>query len=477
MPRRKPFSDPPCGTPRTTESRRDSFVYTPHYLRLCARTVETALEEVPAYRDWRRFDNRSADVLVRLAALPVLDKAAMRRHGPEGLLVQGQDHASALAAGHIELVHTSGSTGDRVQNIWFQPWWNESEKASWTLNAHARRARLGLHREAILTSPLCAGIPCDGAYLTMRQRTRGRFLYLNERVDPREWTPAHMARMIRELGAFHPSVLEANPSYLAWLCRFAAREGLEIPPPPIVILTYENPSRLHIEQIRSVLHAPIASSYGSTEAGYVFMECEHGRFHQNTVHCHVDFLPFAPLHGGPALGTILVTTLRNPWRSLLRFEIGDTVRLAAAPCPCGRRRGLTLAAIEGRHINLTTTPDGRAVTQLEVDRFMSRVPGIAQYELRQTSTSGYRITYAPLHAELPHTPIRLNIISVLRGVYGRRANFAVRRADSIPPDPPGKYRLTRRFTPVTIEHLLDPRFSPPVHYFPAMRSRGRQTRP
>ena len=122
--------------------------------------------------------------------------------------------------------------------------------------------------------------------------------------------------------------------------------------PAVIILTYENPSILHHRQIRRAFDAPVASSYGSTETAYVFMECEAGRLHQVTETCHVDFLPFAPEHGGPDVGRILVTTFDNPWRSLVRFDVGDVVRLnGPAPCPCGRDEGLTLASIEGRTIS------------------------------------------------------------------------------------------------------------------------------
>lgn len=414
---------------------------------------------MPAYHSWRKHDVGGADVFTRLAGLPFLNKALMRRLGPAGFVHRDRDIAAALASREVEIVPTSGSTGDRVHNAWHQPWWDASEKSSWELNSHAARANLGEHREAILTSPLCAGIPREDGYLTMRQRTRGRFLYLNERVDPREWTPEHMTRMIRELASFMPAALEANPSYLAWLCRFATEAGLRIAAPKIVILTYENPSILHVRQIRPVIHAPLASSYGSTEAGYVFMECEHGRLHQNAEHCHVDFLPFLPRHGGPSMGSILITTFHNPWRSLLRFDVGDVVRLAETPCPCGRNEGLTLAGIEGRAVNLTTTPHGRIVTQAGVDRAMAEVPGIAQYQLSQLSPREYHFIYALL-AGANAPAVRDAVRKAIAGIYGRDAELRIALVNGIPPDQPGKYRMTRRYKPVPVVSLLDPKFAP-----------------
>jgi phenylacetate-CoA ligase len=111
----------------------------------------------------------------------------------------------------------------------------------------------------------------------MEQRTLGRFLFLSERSDPSSWSSDLMDRMVEELNAFEPVVLEANPSFLARLSRHILRQRRHVHSPALIVLTYENPSVLHRRQIRRVFDAPIASSYGATEAGYVFMECEAGR--------------------------------------------------------------------------------------------------------------------------------------------------------------------------------------------------------
>jgi len=330
--------------------------YAPHYPQRCDEALDEALFFTQGYDAWRTLDpGPASSVFSRFAALPALTKQELRARGPQGFVPHGRDIAKGLTLHEIELVTTSGATSDQVTNVWYQPWWNASEAASWQLNAHARAAATGAHREAILTSPWCAGFPCEDGYLTMEQRTLGRFLYLSERFDPSSWSSDLMDRMVDELNTFRPVVIEANPSFLARLSRHIVRRRLRVHSPAIIVLTYENSSVLHRRQISQAFDAPIASSYGATEAGYVFMECEAGRLHQVTASSHVDFLPFAPEHGGPDVGRILVTIFDNPWRSLVRFDIGDVVRLDGhAPCPCGRHEGLTLKSVEGRTVHLTS---------------------------------------------------------------------------------------------------------------------------
>ena len=437
--------------------------YAQHYARRCGRAVDEALHSTQAYQAWRKFDaGPRSSVFSRLAALSALTKHDLRTHGPQGFVPHGRDIAEGLAAGEIELVATSGTTGDQVTNVWYQPWWNASEAASWQLNAHARGAATGEHREAILTSPWCTGFPCEDGLLTMEQRTMGRFLYLSERSDPSCWTISMMDRMADELRRFRPAVLEANPSFLARLSRHIVHRQLPVYSPALIILTYEKPSVLHLRQIRRAFESPVASSYGSTEAGYVFMECQAGWMHQVTEACHVDFLPFAPEHGGPEVGRILVTTFDNPWRSLVRFDTGDVVRLdGRKPCPCGRHAGLTLTSVEGRTANLTLTPEGRAVTQGAVDLALGDVTGLVEYQLLQTGPTAYNLRFVAEGAS-PRL-VAGEACEVMQAVYGPAAVITAAALEAIAPDPPGKYRLAKSLAPVNADALLDDRFAPRMY--------------
>ena len=433
--------------------------YSEDYLRNCEALIDSALKFSPAYSNWRQFD-KGGDVFERFSSLPILDKAMMRAFGPEGFVPAGRDLKAAIEKGEIEIVNTSGSTGDRVSNVWCQTWWNASEESSWKLNKHAAGVCTGKHREAILSSPLCVGFPCEDAYLSTERRSLGRFLFLNERVDPSKWADSHMRRMVSELNEFKPEVIEANPSYLAHLCNFMLKEGLKAHKPSLIVFTYENPSMLHRRRIDNVFGAPMASSYGSTEAGYVFMQCECGQFHQNVEHCHVDFIPFAEEQGGPDVGSIIVSTFDNPWRNLLRFDIGDVVKIAKDPCPCGRNDGLTLKSIEGRAVNLTKTRRGHLVTQAELDRNMSHVVGLAEYQLLQIAQSTYELHFTA-EPGFTDSSIESQLKLNLEKVYGSDCSFKIVCVEGLSPDHPGKYRLSKSLFEIDVREFWDPALLPP----------------
>jgi phenylacetate-coenzyme A ligase PaaK-like adenylate-forming protein len=420
------------------------------YEERCRHALDAALCDTPMYEGWGRFDPGAGHAIdERFAALPALTKDDIRAHFPDGLVPRGRHLADALARGEVSFVTTSGTADEAVQNIWNQRWWDASERASWALNAVAARVATGTHPEAILASALSVGPRAGGAPLPREARRLGRFLFLNEYGRTDEWPRDHERRILGEIAEYRPSVLEANPSLLARVSRWALRNGVRPWQPPLITLTYELPSALQRAAIGRVFGSPVASSYGSTEAGYVFMECGHHRLHQNTESCRVDLVPVAgECRGAPApgaLGRLLVTTFGNEWFPLLRFEIGDVGRRAVGPCPCGRGEGLTLEAIEGRLKSLCVAGDGRLLTHGEIDRALSAVEGIEQYRVDQDA---FHHVSCALVAEPGGSAPAARAVSgardALDALFGARVSVDVHLVPGLVPEKSGKFLHVHR---------------------------------
>lgn len=386
--------------------------------------------------------------------MPGLTKQDIRGHFPEGMLPPGLDIKHGMAAGEIDLVKTSGTTGERITNIWNQKWWDASERSSWKLNSHISRIAYDERREAILANPRNTGFISDDTDLSVEKRRLGRFLYLNEKTDPAAWSKDLMNRMVKELDVFKPDVLEVNPSLLARLSRFIADNNLSVFQPGMIVFTYEYTTKLEYRQIGRVFSAPMTSSYGTTETGYVFMECEAGRFHQNTDFCRVDFQPLKTEYGGPILGRILVTPFDNPWCYFIRFDAGDLVSLEeSGQCPCGRDSGIILSSVNGRNVNLTLTLEGRPVTLSELDEAVSRLEGIEQYKLIQNDHRSYELHLVSRMNE--KKPLILEAEKTLKDIYGREAVINIVFDNDFQPEISGKSLISRTLFPVNLNDYLE----------------------
>jgi len=430
-------------------------LFSEKYYQHSLSVLEKALSDVPFYWQWQCFDpGRDKHIDLRYIAMPALDKSDIREHPLQSFLPRDRDLGIGLSNNKISLVKTSGTTSEMVTNVWNQDWWNASERASWNLNSYTAEAANGDHREAILTSSLNVGFISDDMNLPMEKRRLSRFLFLNEKSTPLLWTSKLMDRMIYELKLFKPVVLEVNPSYLAKLCRYIASHDKSVFQPEIIVFTYEYPLSLQIKQIQKVFDVPLVSSYGSTETGYVFMECEFGKFHQNSEFCRVDFQPFKSEHGGPDLGRILVTTFSNPWYYIVRFNIGDLVRIdQQANCSCGRESGWILSAVEGRVNNITFTCNGRVVTLRELDNALSVLTDIDEYQLYQLEKDFYRLHFVSQKQDKHE--LSADAKKILQEIYGEEAKISIFYDKTISPEISGKYSVAQTVLPVNMENLLE----------------------
>ena len=173
----------------------------------------------------------------------------------------------------------------------------------------------------------------------------------------------------------------------------------------------------------------------------MLMQCEDGRFHQNTDFCRIDFEPLAARHGGPDLGRILVTTFDNPWTSIVRFDMGDLIRLhPTGQCTCGRNEGFLVEAIEGRVANATFTTCGDLVTTMALDTRLAQIPEIRDYHLEQHNRTRYELL---LILTDNSSGVLARISQVLESLYGEDGEYTLVVVSDILPGPSEKYRRTQ----------------------------------
>ena len=315
-----------------------------------------------------------------------------------------------------------------------------------SLTHHASRLATSTHPEAILVNARNVGIISDEVDLPLEKRRLGRFLYLNEKTDPTAWTPQLMDRMINELGVFKPDLLEGNPSFLAKLSRYITENRKKVFQPGLVVFTYEFPSRLAYKQVGEVFKCPAISSYGSTETGYVLMQCEKGKFHQNTKSCRLDFQPLKPEHGDPQIGRMLVTTFDNPWYYMLRFDVGDFARLdEEQKCACGRHDGWIISEVEGRWTNTTLDTQGHLVTLNQLDREVTTLKNIDEYRLEQPAKGEYKLLLVSQRKD--KDKLTKEADEKLRKVYGKQAKISIVYEAQLAPEDSGKYALAKTLFP------------------------------
>jgi len=121
---------------------------------------------------------------------------------------------------------------------------------------------------------------------------------------------------------------------------------------------------------------PILNEYGCVEVGAMAHSCPEGRLHPAHDHVVLEVVDGRGRAVPPGeSGRILLTPLHAHVMPLLRYEVGDSARVAATPCGCGIFRGLpSLEAIEGRTFQTIVDRHGQRISGGIVHFVMKSLP-------------------------------------------------------------------------------------------------------
>lgn len=156
-----------------------------------------------------------------------------------------------------------------------------------------------------------------------------------------------MATLIDELQRFAPQVLAAYPSTALALAEEADAGRLHLKLAS-VWTGGETLTPAVRDAIRCAFDAPVVNSYGASEFLSIAGACDHGALHLNADWAVLEPVDvrYRPVPPGRFGHTTLLTNLANRVQPLIRYDLGDRVRIDPLPCACGSP--LPVIEVEGR---------------------------------------------------------------------------------------------------------------------------------
>jgi phenylacetate-CoA ligase len=203
-----------------------------------------------------------------------------------------------------------------------------------------------------------------------------------------------IAQLTEQLNAFAPTVLASYPS-MAWVLAQEQRRGRLKIAPRALWTGGETLTAAMRRTLGECFHAPVRDSYGASECFLIANECRCGRLHLNA-----DWVVLEPVdeHGQPVpageLGaTTLLTNLSNHVQPIIRYDLGDRVRLLPAACACGS--ALPAIEVQGRADDVLTLEDaqGHAVhlAPLALTTVLEDDAGVFDFQLSQNGPHSLRL--------------------------------------------------------------------------------------
>jgi phenylacetate-CoA ligase len=358
--------------------------------------------------------------------IPALSKREIVETGHQSFFEDYSEIERGLADRRFEYENTSGTTSAPMTVIMEDGWWAEQTRRAYRASPILREFADRPHRKCVLAPVGCSSNLCPYEDHPFPHRYFDGTVYLNLSSDPFAFSEAEWDRIVLELQATRPEILEGEPVYLSLLARAATKRGVKVPSIRAVILTYGKASREHGRRIAEAFPAPQVDLYGSTEAGYLFVG---GAFRGDSRvvddNAFIELVPWR--EGVPGVHQIHVTTRGREAMPLLRYHTGDIV--------AGTADGFRIL---GRERDLYFRPDGSLVTATEVDAALPDDFKCWHYCLSQTADNRWDFHYVA-----DETANHRGLERALSALLGPGVRVNAFRKKSIPPAASGKFALLK----------------------------------
>lgn len=244
---------------------------------------------------------------------------------------------------------------------------------------------------------------------------------------------------------FQPEYFVGFPSSVYEICEMALSKGLKLKCPVIAFFpTAETVLDSHRKVIKEVLGCEIYDQYASSEGAPFIFECVNHKYHiQETTGVfelygkgEVDSLK------GAEEGELLVTSFTTFGVPLIRYRIGDRLKLSekGAVCGCGDA-GRLVYSIDGRESDYLWSKEKGRVNLGNLSNATKGVAGIVCFQATQDSEDlvSLKVVSSDLYTESSQSLFLANVRARLGEVIGINIDLV----DHIPREKSGKFRIVK----------------------------------
>lgn len=361
-----------------------------------------------------------------LSEFPLLEKASLLQHLPSIRTVSERDGLISL---------TGGTTGASMKVVYE----HGDMQERFALLDHFREShgyRLG-EKVAWFSGKSLA---------TQRDVDRGRCYRDDRRNNIRFFSTFLINRRNFDsywnaLQAFRPRFIVGFPSSVLDIAMVARERGLVADwKVEVMFPTAETVLPVHREVIGEVFGCRLVDQYASSEGAPFILECTKGRLH---IHPLTGVFEVLDETGQAAReGEMVVTSFTTRGTPLVRYRVGDRLRLAASDdsCDCGWNFPL-VDWIDGRTSDFIYSPETGRINQGNLSNCTKDVDGIFSFQVLQDVED--EITVRVVGDGRFDANQKDIFLTALRERTGQGMRIRLEQVDEIPREPSGKFRFVK----------------------------------
>jgi phenylacetate-CoA ligase len=275
---------------------------------------------------------------------------------------------------------------------------------------------------------------------------RHRFWRANWLYKVRYYSTFHLSQenlpyYVADLNRFQPEFFNGFPSALSEIARFIQATNTPLTfRPRAIFVTSETLSDEQRELFERVFGCPVANQYASSEGAPFIFQCPRGSLHIDVT---TGVFEVIDENDAPAReGEMLVTSFITQETPIIRYRIGDRLRLAPADAKCSCGWDTPLAeAILGRSSDFIEVPGRGRIFNSQIGDCVKDVTTVLSFQVAVVDGK----LEVDLLADREAFEAR-DKATFLKKIHERIGDMPVeiRYVSSIPRAPSGKQSLVRR---------------------------------
>ncbi len=204
--------------------------------------------------------------------------------------------------------------------------------------------------------------------------------------------PENEKYYIQEFLKFEPEVIHGYPSTVYLIARAYRKYGSKLNSLKAIFTASETLLDFQRKEIEEAFQVKVYNWYGNTEMCANVVECEKSKMHLKYEHSFVEILNDKNEECKPGeTGRLICTNFSNKAFPIIRYDIGDIVKVSEKQeCDCGRG-GIIVDFVQGRIEDYVITKDNKKIGRL--DHLFKDTIGIKEAQIVQNEIGKIIINY------------------------------------------------------------------------------------
>lgn len=390
------------------------------------KILKHSFQNVPYYREISNHAGLSINdfsSLEDIQKLSILDKEVIRTN-PEYICAE-----NILQKRKIFILNTSGTSGKPL-NIYCDDDSRQHHYAFWGRLRAWNGINPGMKRATFFGRIIVAP--------DVKNSPFWRYDYYNRNYlfSSYHMSESNLYEYCKKLFKIQPEEVIGYPSSLFILAKYLKKNNLSGINPRIIFTTAETLLSHQRELIESQFKCKVVDQYGCTEMALFVSQCEKGTYHIHPEHGYVEVVDEkgSPVNIGEE-GEAVCTSFINYTMPLIRYRLGDRIKLMNQDCDCGRNFPV-ISQILGRMDDILITPDGRPLGRL--DPVFKGMKGIYETQIVQTAKDCLELKIV-IDATFTNKDMK-DLIYEIRNRTGEKMTIKLDIVKEIPKDRNGKFR-------------------------------------